>query len=71
METSLAEEVREKKMTLPPESFFFMSPYRSFTTAALVGFLILPPMAKIWTGNSSAKWLPPLQRRGLPGSLSR
>ena len=27
METSLAEEVREKKMTLPPESFFFMSPY--------------------------------------------
>lgn len=33
METSLAEEVREKKMTLPPESFFFMSPYRSFTTA--------------------------------------
>jgi isochorismate synthase EntC len=32
METSLAEEVREK-MTLSPESFFFMSPYRSFTTA--------------------------------------
>ncbi|WP_308560919.1 isochorismate synthase EntC [uncultured Klebsiella sp.] len=33
METSLAEDVREKKMTLPPESFFFMSPYRSFRTS--------------------------------------
>jgi isochorismate synthase len=33
METSLAEDVQEQKMTLPPESFFFMSPYRSFTTA--------------------------------------
>ena len=33
METSLAEDVREQKMTLLPESFFFMSPYRSFRTA--------------------------------------
>ncbi|VDR29030.1 Isochorismate synthase entC [Raoultella terrigena] len=30
METSLAEDVREQKMTLAPESFFFMSPYRQF-----------------------------------------
>ena len=27
METSLAEDVQEQKMTLLPESFFFMSPY--------------------------------------------
>ena len=33
METSLAEDVQEQKMTLLPESFFFMSPYRSFTTS--------------------------------------
>ncbi|WP_434667451.1 isochorismate synthase EntC [Klebsiella sp. B345] len=33
METSLAEDVREQKMTLSAESFFFMSPYRSFSTA--------------------------------------
>ncbi len=33
METSLAEEVREQNMTLSPESFFFMSPHRSFQTA--------------------------------------
>ncbi|WP_434643389.1 isochorismate synthase EntC [Klebsiella sp. I138] len=33
METSLAEDVQEQKMTLSPESFFFMSPYRSFHTA--------------------------------------
>ncbi len=33
METSLAEDVQEQKMTLSPESFFFMSPYRSFRTA--------------------------------------
>ncbi|EHT11747.1 isochorismate synthase EntC [Raoultella ornithinolytica] len=33
METSLAEDVQEQKMTLLPESFFFMSPYRSFRTA--------------------------------------
>ena len=33
METSMAEDVREKKMTLSPESFFFMSPYRSFSTS--------------------------------------
>ncbi|MCF6688655.1 isochorismate synthase EntC [Raoultella terrigena] len=33
METSLAEDVREQKMTLAPESFFFMSPYRSFSTS--------------------------------------
>lgn len=72
METSLAEEVREKKMTLPPESFFFMSPYRSFTTAGCFSRFSHPAaMAKIWMGNSSTKWPPPLQRRGLPGSLSR
>ncbi|VTN14894.1 Isochorismate synthase entC [Raoultella terrigena] len=33
METSMAEDVREQKMTLAPESFFFMSPYRSFSTS--------------------------------------
>ena len=32
METSLAEDVQEKTQTLSPQSFFFMSPYRSFST---------------------------------------
>ncbi|MFK3660274.1 isochorismate synthase EntC [Scandinavium sp. NPDC088450] len=32
METSLAEAVQEVAPTLSPDSFFFMSPYRSFTT---------------------------------------
>lgn len=32
MDTSLAEEIQEMNKTLAPESFFFMSPYRSFTT---------------------------------------
>ncbi|HHT2830080.1 isochorismate synthase EntC [Klebsiella aerogenes] len=32
METSLAEDVQEKTQTLLPQSFFFMSPYRSFST---------------------------------------
>ncbi|MGL4724757.1 MAG: isochorismate synthase EntC [Scandinavium sp.] len=32
METSLAEAVHEVAPTLSPDSFFFMSPYRSFTT---------------------------------------
>ncbi|WP_213193691.1 isochorismate synthase EntC [Klebsiella aerogenes] len=32
METSLAEDVQEKTQTLWPQSFFFMSPYRSFST---------------------------------------
>ena len=42
METSLAEEVREKKMTMPPESFFFMSPYRSFSTSGCFRRLSAP-----------------------------
>jgi isochorismate synthase len=33
METSLAEDVQEQKTTLSPQSFFFMSPYRSFSTS--------------------------------------
>ena len=33
METSLAEDVQEKTQTLSPQSFFFMSPYRSFSTS--------------------------------------
>ena len=32
METSLAEDVQEKTQTLSPQRFFFMSPYRSFST---------------------------------------
>jgi isochorismate synthase len=54
METSLAEDVQEKKMTLPPESFFFMSPYRSFTTAGCFSrFSHPPPTAMIRTGVSA------------------
>jgi isochorismate synthase len=33
METSLAEAVKKVESTLSPDSFFFMSPYRSFTTS--------------------------------------
>ena len=32
MDTSLAEEVQQTMATLAPNRFFFMSPYRSFTT---------------------------------------
>ncbi|NAG00663.1 isochorismate synthase, partial [Escherichia coli] len=33
MDTSLAEEVQQTMATLGPNRFFFMSPYRSFTTS--------------------------------------
>lgn len=33
MDTSLAEEVQQTMATLAPQRFFFMSPYRSFTTS--------------------------------------
>lgn len=33
MDTSLAEEVQQTMATLAPNCFFFMSPYRSFTTS--------------------------------------
>lgn len=33
MDTSLAEEVQQTMATLAPDRFFFMSPYRSFTTS--------------------------------------
>ncbi|MEG0800330.1 MAG: isochorismate synthase EntC [Citrobacter sp.] len=33
MDTSLAEEIPQTMATLAPDSFFFMSPYRSFTTS--------------------------------------
>lgn len=33
MDTSLAEEKTQTMPTLAPDSFFFMSPYRSFTTS--------------------------------------
>ena len=33
MDTSLAEEVQHTATTLQSDSFFFMSPYRSFTTS--------------------------------------
>lgn len=33
MDTSLAEEVQQTMATLAPNRFFFMSPYRSFTTS--------------------------------------
>ena len=33
METSLAEDVQKSTRTLSPDSFFFMSPYRSFSTS--------------------------------------
>jgi hypothetical protein len=47
METSLAEDVQEQKMTLLPESFFFMSPYRSFPPRAVLAvFPTRPPMAR-------------------------
>lgn len=41
-------------MTLPPESFFFMSPYRSFTTAGCFSrFSHPPPTAMIRTESFS------------------
>ena len=33
MDTSLAEEKTQTMATLAPDNFFFMSPYRSFTTS--------------------------------------
>lgn len=42
METSLEEEVQEAEMFLSPESFFFMSPYRSFSTSGCFRRLTQP-----------------------------
>ncbi|EDL5926703.1 isochorismate synthase, partial [Salmonella enterica subsp. enterica serovar Schwarzengrund] len=33
MDMSLAEDAQETMATLAPDRFFFMSPYRSFTTS--------------------------------------
>ncbi len=72
METSLAEDVQEQKMTLLPESFFFMSPYRSFRTAGCFSrFPTLPPMARCSMGSFSGIWRPRSLTRRLPGSVSR
>jgi hypothetical protein len=71
METSLAEDVQEQKMTLLPESFFFMSPYRSFVPRAVLAVFPTPPMARCSMGSFSGIWRPRLPTRRLPGSVSR
>lgn len=45
METSLAEDVKKPTRTLSPDSFFFMSPYRSFTTSGCFRRFHSPPLA--------------------------
>ena len=45
MDTSLAEEVQHTATTLPSDSFFFMSPYRSFTTSGCFARFSEPPSA--------------------------
>lgn len=45
METSLAEDVKKPTRTLSPDSFFFMSPYRSFTTSGCFRRFSGPPLA--------------------------
>jgi isochorismate synthase len=56
-------------MTLPPESFFFMSPYRSFTTAGCFSRFSHPAAdGDNPDGEFQQKWRPRLKRRGLPGS---
>ena len=42
METSLAEDVQKPIRTLSPDSFFFMSPYRSFSTSGCFRRLSAP-----------------------------
>lgn len=42
METSLAEDVQKPTRTLSPDSFFFMSPYRSFSTSGCFRRLSAP-----------------------------
>lgn len=42
METSLAEDVLDETTTLSPDSFFFMSPYRSFTTSGCFSRVSIP-----------------------------
>lgn len=44
MDTSTAEEVQHTATTLQADSFFFMSPYRSFTTSGCFACLN-PPSA--------------------------
>lgn len=58
MDTSLAEEVQHTATTLPSDSFFFMSPYRSFTTSGCFPVSLNPPRAVITRrGSSSRNWL--------------
>lgn len=42
MDTSLAEESQVERVTLSPDSFFFMSPYRSLTTSGCFARLTTP-----------------------------
>ncbi|KNC93091.1 isochorismate synthase EntC [Trabulsiella odontotermitis] len=42
METSLAEDVQDETTTLSPDCFFFMSPYRSFTTSGCFRRITVP-----------------------------
>ncbi len=44
MDTSLAEEVQQTMATLAPNRFFFMSPYRSFTTSGCFARFDEPPV---------------------------
>lgn len=45
MDTSTAEEVQHTATTLQSDSFFFMSPYRSFTTSGCFARFLNPPSA--------------------------
>jgi isochorismate synthase len=59
-------------MTLPPESFFFMSPYRSFTTAGCFSRFSHPAAdGDDPNGEFQQKMAAALKRRELPGSPDR
>ena len=72
METSLAEDVKKPTRTLSPDSFFFMSPYRSFTTSGCFRRFSQPAVGgDALNGEFSSRWRPPLPRPGRRGSASR
>ncbi|EGY0908138.1 isochorismate synthase, partial [Salmonella enterica subsp. enterica serovar Newport] len=45
MDMSLAEDAQETMATLAPDRFFFMSPYRSFTTSGCFARYTEPAVA--------------------------
>ncbi len=61
MDTSLAEEVQQTMATLAPNRFFFMSPYRSFTTSGCFARFDEPAV----NGDSPRQSLPAKTRRAV------